>query len=498
MDNDEIVNVRYMVDDVEASIAFYTELLGFEVLTNAAPAFADVKRGNLRLLLSGPKSSAGRPMADGATPGPGGWNRIHYRRRHRRRGRPAPRRRRHVSQRHREGPGGKQILLQDPSGNFVELFQPAAAERRDGRATATRSARHDRDVAAAPRRARRRDRRRRSMIGAGVFSAWGPATDAAGTGVLIGLVVAAAVAFCNATSSAQLAAVHPESGGTYVYARRQLGPVVGLPRRVGIRRRQDRLVRRHRAHRRRLPVARPRPARRRRRGRRGGDRQPRRVDPHRRSSPKACSPSRSSRSRSVVIAGWSTPDDLAARTHPVDTSPAGVLRAGGFLFFAFAGYARIATLGEEVRDPATTIPKAIPRALAACSWSTRSSASPLLAALPIDAIAASDAPLGLVVSASPFDWLDAHRPHRRRHRRARSAPQPHPRRLPHRARHGPPPRAPALARDDRRPPLAPPARRGRRHRRGHRCSPRRSTFAAPSASPASPSSPTTRSPTPPA
>src|SRR5580765_6147982 len=66
-----------------------------------------------------------------------------------------------------------------------------------------------------------------SMIGAGVFSAWGPATDAAGTGVLIGLVVAAAVAFCNATSSAQLAAVHPESGGTYVYARRQLGPAWG-------------------------------------------------------------------------------------------------------------------------------------------------------------------------------------------------------------------------------------------------------------------------------
>ena len=66
-----------------------------------------------------------------------------------------------------------------------------------------------------------------SMIGAGVFSAWSPAADAAGTGVLIGLVVAAAVAFCNATSSAQLAAVHPESGGTYVYARRQLGPFWG-------------------------------------------------------------------------------------------------------------------------------------------------------------------------------------------------------------------------------------------------------------------------------
>ena len=67
MPNDETVNVRYMVDDVDESIAFYTELLGFEVLTSFAPAFADVKRGNLRLLLAGPKSSAGRPMPDGAS-----------------------------------------------------------------------------------------------------------------------------------------------------------------------------------------------------------------------------------------------------------------------------------------------------------------------------------------------------------------------------------------------------------------------------------------------
>ena len=127
MSNDEIVNVRYMVDDVDASIAFYTELLGFEVLTNAAPAFADVKRGNLRLLLSGPKSSAGRPMPDGATAGPGGWNRIHLivddidTEVARLRDAGATFRNDVV-----EGPGGKQILLQDPSGNFVELFQPAA------------------------------------------------------------------------------------------------------------------------------------------------------------------------------------------------------------------------------------------------------------------------------------------------------------------------------------------------------------------------------------
>ena len=126
MPNDEIINVRYMVDDVEESIAFYTELLGFELLTSAAPAFADVKRGNLRLLLSGPKSSAGRPMPDGATPAPGGWNRIHFivddvdTEVGRLRDAGASFRNDVV-----EGPGGKQILLQDPSGNVVELFQPA-------------------------------------------------------------------------------------------------------------------------------------------------------------------------------------------------------------------------------------------------------------------------------------------------------------------------------------------------------------------------------------
>src|SRR6266550_7109538 len=74
---DDLVNVRYMVDDVEVAVDFYTTHFGFTVRSSAAPAFADVVRGRLRLLLSGPKSSAGRPMPDGRTPGPGGWNRIH-------------------------------------------------------------------------------------------------------------------------------------------------------------------------------------------------------------------------------------------------------------------------------------------------------------------------------------------------------------------------------------------------------------------------------------
>ena len=127
MPNDETINVRYMVDDVDESIAFYTKVLDFEVLTSASPAFADVKRGNLRLLLSGPKSSAGRAMPDGAKPGPGGWNRIHFivddldAEVERLRDAGAVFRNDVV-----EGPGGKQILLQDPSGNVVELFQPAS------------------------------------------------------------------------------------------------------------------------------------------------------------------------------------------------------------------------------------------------------------------------------------------------------------------------------------------------------------------------------------
>ena len=126
--SNEIVSVRYMVHDVEESIAFYTRLLGFELLINAAPAFADVKRGNLRLLLSGPMSSAGRAMSDGSTPGPGGWNRIHLivedidSEVARLTEAGASFRNQMV-----EGPGGKQILLQDPSSNFVELFQPAGS-----------------------------------------------------------------------------------------------------------------------------------------------------------------------------------------------------------------------------------------------------------------------------------------------------------------------------------------------------------------------------------
>ena len=123
--SESTVNVRYMVDDVEAAVAFYTTHLGFSLLSSAAPAFADVVRGNLRLLLSGPTSSAGRPMPDGRMPVPGGWNRIHLivediaTEVERLRAGGVEFRNNAV-----KGPGGSQILLEDPSGNPVELFQP--------------------------------------------------------------------------------------------------------------------------------------------------------------------------------------------------------------------------------------------------------------------------------------------------------------------------------------------------------------------------------------
>lgn len=126
MSETDFASVRYLVDDVAEAVDFYTTHLGFTVRNDFAPAFADLVRGPLRLLLSGPTSSAARPMPDGAEPGPGGWNRIHL-----------------VVEdiaaevtRLREagitfrndvvtGPGGQQILLHDPSRNLVELFQPA-------------------------------------------------------------------------------------------------------------------------------------------------------------------------------------------------------------------------------------------------------------------------------------------------------------------------------------------------------------------------------------
>jgi catechol 2,3-dioxygenase-like lactoylglutathione lyase family enzyme len=126
MQDREYASIRYIVADVTTSFDFYTKHLGFTELTNFAPAFADIARGSLRLLLSGPASSGARALPDGRQPIPGGWNRIHL----------------IVDDIRSEvdrltaagiqfrsdiitGPGGAQVVLDDPSGNPIELFQPA-------------------------------------------------------------------------------------------------------------------------------------------------------------------------------------------------------------------------------------------------------------------------------------------------------------------------------------------------------------------------------------
>ena len=237
-----------------------------------------------------------------------------------------------------------------------------------------------------------------SMIGAGVFAAWAPAARAAGTGLLVGLAIASIVAFCNATSSAQLAAVHPESGGTYVYGRRQLGAgwghlagwgfVVGKiascaamaltvgaylwperARAVGIAAvvaitlvNLGGLTRTVVVTRILLAVTLASLA-------------------------------------AVVVAGWSSPDADLERLTPIDGGAYGILQSAGFMFFAFAGYARVATLGEEVRDPEITIPKAIHRALLIVLAVYAVVGVTALATVDSAQLAGTDAPLRLVADA---------------------------------------------------------------------------------------------------
>jgi catechol 2,3-dioxygenase-like lactoylglutathione lyase family enzyme len=125
--SDAAVNVRYMVDDVQACVDWYVGHLGFQAVPPASPAFAAVERGPVRLLLSGKGSSAGRPMPDGRQPEPGGWNRFQFvvedlpAEVQRLRAEGVMFRNEIVT-----GPGGSQILAEDPSGNVVELFQPRA------------------------------------------------------------------------------------------------------------------------------------------------------------------------------------------------------------------------------------------------------------------------------------------------------------------------------------------------------------------------------------
>lgn len=232
-----------------------------------------------------------------------------------------------------------------------------------------------------------------AMIGAGVFVAFAPAAGAAGSGLLGALGVAAVVAYCNATSSARLAARHPESGGTYVYARRRLGPFWGylagwsfvagktascaaMALTVGayVWPEQRRAVAvaavvaltalnclgiRKSAWLTRLIVA--------------------------------VTLAVLAAAATVCLAGPHA--DAARLAWDGGAGTRGVLQAAGLLFFAFAGYARIATLGEEVKDPARTIPRAIPLALGITLVVYAAVAAALLAVLGPDALAHSAAPL---------------------------------------------------------------------------------------------------------
>lgn len=244
-----------------------------------------------------------------------------------------------------------------------------------------------------------------SMIGAGVFAAVGPAAGAAGGGLLIGLAIAAVVAYCNATSSAALAAVYPESGGTYVYGRERLGPfwgylagwgfVVGKtascaamaltfgayafpdwrrPIAVGV-----------------VVVV---------------------TAVNYQGVRKTAWLTRAivtlvlAALAAVVVGCLAGRQAATDNLGPVmDGAWSGVLESAGMLFFAFAGYARIATLGEEVRDPAHTIPRAIPLALGITLVVYATVAVAALVAVGPDELAAAPAPLATAVRAGSLDWL---------------------------------------------------------------------------------------------
>ena len=244
-----------------------------------------------------------------------------------------------------------------------------------------------------------------SMIGAGVFAAVGPAARAAGGGLLIGLAIAAVVAYCNATSSAQLAALYPQSGGTYVYGRERLGAVWGylagwgfvvgktascaaMALTFGV----------YAAPQWQRPLA---------------------VGAvialttvNYQGIEKTAWLTRgivviviaalAAVVAAALLGGEASTDKLGPLT---GHGARGILESAGLLFFAFAGYARIATLGEEVVEPARTIPRAIPLALGITLGVYAIVAISALLAVGPDALAHSAAPLTTVVERGSLDWL---------------------------------------------------------------------------------------------
>jgi APA family basic amino acid/polyamine antiporter len=245
-----------------------------------------------------------------------------------------------------------------------------------------------------------------SMLGAGVFAAVGPAARAAGAWLLLGLALAGLVAYCNATSSAELAARYPESGGAYVYGRRRLGPFWGflagwafLAGKLASCAAMALTVGSYAA-------------------------------------PGLARPVALAALAAVTVANYQGVAKTALVTRVVvalvlaalaaavagmllggqaglgNLDPPGgeglygVLQAAGLLFFAFAGYARVATLGEEVADPARTIPRAIPLALGIALVVYAVVCGAALLAVGPAALAAADAPLAEAVAAGRLAWLE--------------------------------------------------------------------------------------------
>ena len=273
-----------------------------------------------------------------------------------------------------------------------------------------------------------------AMLGAGVFAAFGPAAQAAGTGLLIGLAIAAVVAFCNATSSARLAALLPGVRRDLRLRAPAARTLLGVPGRLVVRRRQDRELRGDGAHVRHLRRARPRPPGRDPRGRRHHRAQlPRRpavgaAQP----GDRRAHPGDARRRRGGVPGGRHRP--RPSNLTGVDLG--GILQSAGLLFFAFAGYARIATLGEEVVDPRRTIPRAIPLALGIVLVVYLVVGVSALLAVGADGLAATTAPLRAVVEAGSFAALEPGRAGRRGRRVPRRAAGADARGVPHDPRDG--------------------------------------------------------------
>lgn len=243
-----------------------------------------------------------------------------------------------------------------------------------------------------------------SMLGAGIFAALGPAARAAGSGLLLGLALAAVVAYCNATSSARLAARYPASGGTYVYGRARLGDfwgyLAGWGFVVGKTASCAAMA---------LTV--------------GSYVWPARAHAVAVAAVVALTAVNYAGVRksawltrvivavvlavlaALIVAAFASGSADADRLRLAGADAGGVVQAAGLLFFAFAGYARIATLGEEVRDPARTIPRAIPLALSIALAGYALVGVAALSVLGTDRLAQSPAPLVDTARAAAAGWL---------------------------------------------------------------------------------------------